>query len=232
MFYGLFSRAYVINLKARADRRREMRAELARIGKSFADADVTLFEAVRPDGPGAFPSPGARGCFMSHLGVLADAERRSEAAIMILEDDARLAADFTDRAARIFAALAQTDWGVFYGGYARLPASGEGLVSIDPGMALQTTHCIGFNGPAIAASRRYLEAMLGRPAGDAGGGPMHVDGAYSWFRKDNPQFRTFAAAPPLAVQRSSRSDIAARRWFDRAPVVREAANFARRLLRR
>jgi hypothetical protein len=110
--------------------------------------------------------------------------------------------------------------------------TGKGLTRLSPEEPVQTTHFVCFNGDAIAAARRYLEDMLSRPAGAAEGGPMHVDGAYNWFRKDNPQFVAYAAFPPLAGQRSSRSDVAGQRWFDRAPGVREAAQLARRLLRR
>lgn len=231
MFCGLFSRVYVINLRARADRRREMAAELQGIGRSFADADATLFEAVRPDDAGSFPSLGARGCFLSHLGVLDDAQARGEGAIAIIEDDAAFCADFATRAESLFAALGRANWGVFYGGYEILPVAGEGLVAVPADVALRTTHFICFNQPAIAPAAAYLRAMLARPAGAADGGPMHVDGAYSWFRRAHPQFATFAAAPPLAGQRRSRSDIMAPRWYDRLPLVRTAAGLARRLLR-
>ncbi|MBB5519860.1 glycosyltransferase family 25 protein [Amphiplicatus metriothermophilus] len=232
MLHTLFSRIYVINLESRPDRRREMAGELARIGLSFDHPAASLFSAVRPEDAGPFPSLGARGCFMSHLGVLADAEARGEGAIAILEDDAAFAPDFAARAPALLDALARRDWGVFYGGHRGLETGAAGLVEVPPARGVGATHFICLNGPAIGPARRYLEAMLARPRGSPEGGPMHVDGAYGWFRRDNPAFATFAAAPPLAVQRSSRSDVEGARWFDRAPVLREAAALARRVLRR
>ena len=64
-----FDRVRIVNLKARADRRREMRGELARLGLGLDDR-IALHEACRPDDRGDFPSLGARGCFLSHLTVL------------------------------------------------------------------------------------------------------------------------------------------------------------------
>lgn len=232
MFCGLISRLYVINLPSRADRRREMAAELGRIGKSLDDPDVKLFPAIRPDDAGGFPSVGAHGCFLSHLGVLDDALRRGEGPILLIEDDAALCENFLPRALAAFDALAGVDWGLFYGGYESLPVVGKGLVEIPGAAPIRTTHFLCFNRPAIAPLKRYLEAMLERPPGDGAGGPMHVDGAYCWFRKHHPEFRTFAVAPPLAGQRRSRSDIAAQRWYDRTPLISAVAGLARRLTRR
>lgn len=79
---------YVINLPYRADRRSEMAHQLVRVGLSFDDPQVVLFPAVRPTEPGALPSIGARGCFLSHLGVLRDALKKGARQILVLEDDA------------------------------------------------------------------------------------------------------------------------------------------------
>ena len=50
---------------------------------------------------------------------------------------------------------------------------------------------------------------------------MHVDGAYNWFRRANPQFKTLLAIPELGFQRASRTDIHELRWYDRVPLFRE-----------
>jgi glycosyl transferase, family 25 len=226
-----FKRIYIINLKSRSDRRREMADELARAGMSFDDSAVRLFSAVKPDDAGAFPSIGARGCFLSHLGILTDAAEGGAGPIAILEDDLELAQDFATRAPAVLDALGEKSWSIFYGGYEAGSFEAEGLNLVPPNLGLRTTHFICFNGPAIAPAKKYLEAILARPAGDAQGGPMHVDGAYSWLRKDNREMATYAAWPPLGNQRRSRSDIAGPRWFDRMPGLNKAAAVARRLLR-
>jgi len=84
----LMDAIYVINLPYRTDRRAEIDVQLARAGLSLSHPKVHLFEAVRPDEPGPFPSIGARGCFLSHLGVLKDAAMRGFDKVLVLEDDA------------------------------------------------------------------------------------------------------------------------------------------------
>ena len=92
-----FQQIYVINLPHRRDRRLEMAEQLEKIGLSFDNPAVRLFAAFRPEDPGGFPNIGARGCFMSHLGVLQDARERKFERILIFEDDLNFYPDFTTR---------------------------------------------------------------------------------------------------------------------------------------
>jgi glycosyl transferase, family 25 len=197
-----FAKAYVINLPSRSDRRREMSAELKRIG-----LEAEWFNAVRPDDRGEFESIGARGCFLSHLGVL----RRSLdlESVLILEDDVNFVRDF--RWPKI-----RPDWSIFYGGY-RFRPDGD----------VETTHFVAFRSNAIRLLVPYMEAQLSRRAGDALGGPMHVDGTYLWFRREHPELVTVLARPELGYQRHSRSDIypgTRRSWF--ADVARKLRNLS------
>lgn len=229
--FDYFSKIYIINLATRSDRRREMAQQLRRIGRDFSSSNIRLFEATRPDGPGGFESIGARGCFMSHLGVLQEAAREGQERILIFEDDLNFSADFLARAPRIFERLANLDWALFYGGHEALTSSApsvEGLTLLSPADSLLTAHFVAFQQPAIAELAEYLRNMLNRPAGDPAGGPMHVDGAYAWFRQAYPDRKTFVAQPVLGYQRSSRTDIHALRWFDRWPLAREMVAALRR----
>src|SRR5690606_15681426 len=70
-----FDRVYVISLASRTDRRKQMAAMLARAGVEICAGVVEFFDAVRSDAADGFPSPGARGCFLSHLAVLRRAKR-------------------------------------------------------------------------------------------------------------------------------------------------------------
>ena len=74
---------------------------------------------------------------------------------------------------------------------------------------------------------RFLEELQQRPPGHPDGGPMHLDGAYSTFRAQNPDVVTLIASPNLGWQRSSRSDIYPNAWFDRVPGFRQLAGAAR-----
>lgn len=222
-----FERVRVINLEHRADRRAEMSEQLARIGLSWDANGVARFPAVRPTEPGGFPSIGARGCFMSHLGVLR--ESTGARSVLVFEDDL----DFVpaiDQALPAALDALPPSWGIFYGGCKVDLAAGEGPLTRAPAKTpIGTTHFIAINGPVIDRAIAYLEAILLRPPGHPDGGPMHVDGAYSRFRADNPDIETWVAIPELGYQRPSRTDIHALRWFDRVPLVREAVSTVRRV---
>lgn len=231
MLDDFFDRIYVLNLPERKDRLAEMTAELAKVGASFDDPNIQLFPASRPSDMGKFPSIGARGCFTSHREMLHDAERNGYQRIMIIEDDLDFAEDFSGKAPAILRALSEHDWSMFYGGYEELTLDAKGLNALAPDQRVQTTHFVCLAGKAIIQAREYLDLLASRDAGHQEGGPMHVDGAYSWFRKHHPALQAFAVSPPLGVQRASRSDIADLKWYDKAPVIKQIAQIARSLIR-
>ncbi|HQT26033.1 MAG TPA: glycosyltransferase family 25 protein, partial [Burkholderiales bacterium] len=186
----LFDRIYIINLPSRPDRRKEMAGQLSRIGLSFAHPKVMLFPAIRPESKGPFPTLGARGCFMSHLGVLRHASENRYERILVCEDDLDFVFDFNDRISAVTEILAKEDWNMFYGGhrfgkgeFRTIHCGASQLTSVPSAEPVVTAHFIGFQGKTIGELAGYLEAMLGRPPGSDEGGPMHVDGAYSWYRK-------------------------------------------------
>ena len=222
----------VINLPHRDDRRREFADQLKRIGLSFDNPQVRLFEAVRPTEAAGFPTLGARGCFLSHLGVLREALAAGLDGVLICEDDLDFSPDMIRRLPAITAELKRQPWGLFYGGY-ESPPEGEalsaGLLRVEPAQAIGCLHFYAVRGSAIADLVRYLEAVLTRPAGHPAGGLMHVDGAICHFRSDHPQYTTLAVVPPIGVQRFSRTDIHALNWYDRWPVVRSLMAPLRRL---
>lgn len=227
-----FQRIFVINLPARTDRRREMAAQFEAIGLGPAPPLVRFVAARRPEAAAGFPSIGARGCFLSHLEVLRRARDQGLTRLLVCEDDLNFAPGFNRRMTAVAARLAGADWSLFYGGYAvdALPGrpGPDGLLAVPADFPVQTSHFLALNGQAtIAACIAHLEALLGRPPGDRRGGPMHVDGAYNWFRQAHPRLRTLLAVPVLGYQRHSRTDIHDLKWFDRLPLAREAAAWLR-----
>ena len=229
-----FQQIYIVNLAHRADRRLEMEVQLKSIGLSFYTHNIVLFPACRPDNSGGFTSIGARGCFLSHLAILRDAGAKGFDRILILEDDLNFSAGFMERIGGITNLLEVENWHIFYGGYflpTALPEfpAGMEVVKISPLSDIQTSHFIGFRGSAIDKVSKFLEALLGRQAGDKDGGPMHVDGAYNCFRRINSDQTTLLAVPELGYQRSSRTDIHVLRWFDRMPGFRHAVDGLRSL---
>jgi hypothetical protein len=90
-------------------------------------------------------------------------------------------------------------------------------------------HFVGIHRERLQELHEYLSAMLKRPAGHADGGPMDVDGAYSWFRM-RIAAKTLMADPELGHQRSSASDIRPG-WHDSVPVARTLSSLYRRVRR-
>jgi glycosyl transferase family 25 len=220
---NLFDAVYIINLPARTDRRREMIEQLALAGIESSDPGVIFFDAVRPTDAGGFPTIGTRGCFMSHVGVLKSALAAGHRRILILEDDANFIKDFQAEFAKLAPRLAQPDWGMAYLGALAVepPIDAPAAVTmLPPSTSVMGTHMFAVQSTVVRDAIDYFEAMLKRAPGDPAGGPMHVDGAYSWFRKSHPDIATLLCSPPLGYQRPSRTDVHAMKWFDRLPVVR------------
>jgi glycosyl transferase, family 25 len=227
-----FERIYIINLANRADRRREIEDQLVRVGLSLTSSRVVLFNAVSVRNPAGFPTAGARGCFLSHLGVLQDAAMRGFASVLILEDDVNFVDDFLERSDELEKALSSVSHHVFYGGHKFVLAppahEGRGWVDVDPMALVGLSHFIGLKGEAVGDAAGYLEAILARAPGDPAGGPMHVDGAYNWFRQAHPHYRTVAAMPEIGYQRASRTDVHELAWYDKLPFIRDVAVTLRR----
>ncbi|MEO6716754.1 MAG: hypothetical protein ABIM50_05840, partial [Novosphingobium sp.] len=159
---------------------------------------------------GDFTSVGARGVYLGQLAILREAAAANES-VLILEDDCTFAPLTRDYSA-------DGDWEIFYGGYEA--ATPDDLVNSD----IIGAHMMGFTAAGAKAVVAYLDALT------YDGIHPPIDAAYIWFRRAHPEAITHFAIPPLAHQRSSRSDIAPR-LFDRMPGLREVAELARRIRR-
>ncbi len=229
-----FALTRVINLRDRADRRREITAQLHALGMDFAPGRVELYAADRMTSLAGFDSLGTHGCFRSHLDILRDARDRGVDSLLVMEDDCEVLSRDLSRIADLAAALRTRAWHFAYFGHIVPPPEG-----MKPGAApgwieyngpVQTTVLYAVNRPVLAPLIDYLEACLTRPGGHPVGGPMPVDGALTMFRAARPEFLTLLAQPVLARQRSSRSDISVRR-FELIPGIRQAMSLARRIKR-
>jgi hypothetical protein len=201
-----FDRIRIINLPSRTDRRAEMTRELTRLGLAF-DPRIAFVDGVVVDDKRPFRRVGEKGVFLAHLHILSDAASAGES-VLILEDDV----DFTAAASSW---CRPDDCDIAYGGYEA--SQGTALEDAD----IIGAHCMGFSARAAKALVPYLQALLDLES------PPPIDGAYVWFRREFGDFKTSFADPVVAVQRPSRSDIAALRWFDRVPLLRGAASSAR-----
>ncbi len=223
MFMNRAHSTFVINLEHRVDRRTDMQRELLGIGW-----EATFFPAIRPSSAREFTSAGARGCFLSHLAVLKQAKALGVERLVILEDDVTFVRDFSRRWQSVLHKLDTTDWSVFYPGHA-LNGMSPGLSLLQPEVSVLCAHFMMINNHAISAIAEGLEAILKRPAGHPLGGPMHVDGAYSTIRAQNPRLQTYALSPVLGYQRPSRTDIRDTKWFDRPGPLEHLVRVVRRI---
>lgn len=204
--FGGFDRIRIINLPTRTDRRREMTAELERLGVA-RDPRIQFVDGILVTDQAPFRAPGEKGVFLAHLKILKEAAAAEEN-VLILEDDVDFAAGAADWNGVI-------DCDIAYGGYeASNPAD---LQQSD----IIGAHCMGFSPRATKALVPFLERLLSRES------PPPIDGAYVWFRRQNPDFVTKFANPTIAAQRPSRSDIAKLRLFDRLRVLRGPISLAR-----
>jgi glycosyl transferase, family 25 len=225
--FDCFDQVRIINLVDRPDRRREMAAQLGRMGALAPN--VEFYDARRPRDAGGFPSLGARGCFESHLAALRSARDAKVQSLLVLEDDLDFTRDGRERLGNVISQLSAHSWDFFYGAHLLGSDGRSGLVEIPADEPIITASCVGFSGEVISPLVEFLEGILGRPPGSPDYGPMHVDGAYTVFRMLNPQRITFAAFPSLGRQRSSPSDITPGSMFlDRWAPTRPVAALLRR----
>lgn len=229
-----FDRIVVINLARRKDRLREISEQLHRLGLSFDHPKLLRFDACRFDEPAGFPTTGTRGCFHSHMCVWQEAVARGDQSVLLLEDDLDLSPEIEPLLPLVLAALREANWSIFYGAVLKwLPGETptSPIAVAHPEEPILGGHFIAMRGEALKEVGSYLAKISQRPPGSVEGGPMHVDGAYGWFRRQNPRFQTRVAHPDLGFQRSSRTDIHALGLKDRIPIIRQLVGLARRLWR-
>lgn len=228
---GSFSRTFVVNLPERTDRRREVERMLARIATPEEMKRVEFFPAIRPQSADGFPNAGAKGCFLSHLEILKRAHALQLPNVLVMEDDLEIDDALANPPASV-TALKTRPWDMIYFGHVldnSAHASKDISMTEYPG-PITTTHFYAVSSHLLPRLIQFLEELLTRPEGHPDGGPMHVDGAYSTFRQQNPDVTTLVAFPNLGRQRSSRSDITPGR-LDHVPIARNAIQLLRRVRR-
>jgi len=217
-----FDRSYIINLLDRPDRRQQVTREFHRLGINVPTQKVLFYNATRPADRGQFADVGTRGCFTSHRNILDLASKDHLRNILIFEDDVCFRR--VDRALvrKLIDQLAVNDWDLVFFGYLSPPDDNlEGPLAPWSGDILGA-HFYAVNGRFIGTMLQYLQECEMRPRDHPNGGPMPVDGAYNHVRYVIPHVSVMLAVPVLARQRSSRTDIASKRYFDEVVWLRPA----------
>lgn len=225
-----FDRTRIINIPSRKDRRIETVEELTRNGFHMDEARVGFFEAVTPSEENGFPSIGARGCFLSHLGVLEEAMRLNLKNILILEDDIQFSRRISEYGKQAIESLEGMEWDIVYFGH---PFEGNSSVSVPAwkvvDQPIHLSHFYAVNGKSVRKLRDFLLQILERPPGHPDGGPMHYDAALNTLIQSNKDFLAYYFTWNLGYQRPSRTDLHALSFADRAPLLRPVMTMLRRL---
>jgi hypothetical protein len=132
-----------------------------------------------------------------------------------MEDDLTFCDDMAQRWPGTLSALPD-DWSIFCPAHDDL---GDGISLVDPAKRIVGAHLMVFRDSIAPRIISGLETIKSRPGGHPLGGPMHVDGAYSTIRKQNPDIKTYKLSPVLGYQRPSHSDISPN-FFDKVPAIR------------
>ncbi|MCF8383080.1 MAG: glycosyltransferase family 25 protein [Chlorobium sp.] len=214
-----FQKTAIINLPERKDRRTETIAECKRINCTIDNHKTAFFPAVKPAEPAGFPSIGVRGCFLSHMEVIRQAQQYQLGNILVMEDDIAFTPSANAILAEAMLELAGKEWGFLYLGHEYPVDSSrkERLLAIHEPLLL--AHCYAVNSTIFQSFLAFLEQLLQRPPGHPDGGPMHYDGAISTFRMQNPGITTYILNPSIAYQRSSRTDLHEISLWDRMPFL-------------
>ena len=236
---AFFDRTLIINLPARADRRRETVAELERYGVAVGggnnDDRVAFFDATKPADAGGFPTLGSHGCFLSHLAALRHARDGGARRLLVLEDDARPMPALRSVGPEMLADLDRRPWEMAMLGWQR--KSDLSLPTADRPRWKPTdeqyigTHAYAVQGDGfdklIALMAHTLAANEPR---HPDGRRWHIDELY-WIYGRDGHIRQLMALPTLFGQRSSRSDVVGElSWKETTPVVRTLYGLARRVV--
>lgn len=229
--FSYFDGVLIINLPHRADRRRQTELEL--MANGFYDLkkyNIEFFTATRPESLDGFLKIGSRGSLISHLNAIVEARSRGYKSLLLLEDDVKFTTAIKDP--EFLARLSNTlkhDWDLLYFG-----SNVEEYKVSEPtrflywSSELMLSHCLAINSTIFDDLILHLQQVLERPLGHPLGGKVGFDPSMNLFRQQF-QVATYVVAPPVAFQRSSKTDLGHEKWFDNVPILRSLAKAYRSL---
>jgi glycosyl transferase, family 25 len=228
-FYEYFDRIAVIHLPERRDRFKSLSAELQGMGIDIGQPKIQVPHAPRPVDLNGWPSRGVYGNFLSHLEILRQALKDGLQTIWVLEDDAIFSRSMCREQASLVARLQTSEWGLCYFGHSLTSE----LANQPPGLVASTAdfiwaHCYAVHARVLPRVVSYLERAVELPSGHPEGGRLYIDGAFTLFRRLNPDVLTLVANPALSVQKGCPSSLNDPKWYDTVMATRPLASLARR----
>jgi GR25 family glycosyltransferase involved in LPS biosynthesis len=227
--YEYFDRIAIIHLPERRDRFESLSAELRSVGFDIRQPKVQIPHAPRPADAAGFPSRGVYGNFLSHLGILRQAWQDGLQTIWVLEDDAIFSWRMRREQAALVERLKQSDWDLCYFGHSLThELANQPIGLVPPSGDFIWAHCYAVHARALPRIVAYLERAVELPAGHPDGGSLYIDGAFTLFRRLNPDVVTLVCNPALSIQKGSPSSLNEPRWYDKVALTRPLASLARR----
>ncbi len=226
--YEYFDRISIIHLPERKDRYYALVKELRRMGIDIRGSKVDVPNVPRPEDPNGFPSRGVYSCFLSHLEIHKKALKDGLDTVWVLEDDAIFSRRMCGIQGALVDTLQNTKWDMCYLGHTltkELAGQPAGLVP--PAADFLWAHCYAVHARVLPRLVPYLERATVLPSGHPEGGKLHVDAAFTLFRRFNPDVVTLVSNPRLSIQRGSFSSLNDRRWYDKSVVARPLVSAAR-----
>jgi glycosyl transferase, family 25 len=215
-------------LKERTDRYRALVRELRRLRIAVTDDKVHIPDTPRPEDANGFPTKGVYGNFLSHLDILKSAEHDNLRSVLVLEDDAIFSHRFAREQFKAADFLARNQWDICHFGHTLT----KELASLERGLPRYSgdfywAHCYAVHARILPRLIKFLQETIERPAGHPRGGKMYIDGAYTLFRKFNPEVVTLVSNPVASLQRGSLSNLANAPRYSRYPLLRKPVELAR-----
>lgn len=223
-----FDQIRIINLQDRADRKRAVIRELARIGVREIAPPISFYTAQRL-APNNSKQSGPKGSLISHREVIREAAASGVRNLLVLEDDVFFNEPQPGQIDAIINAMREKSWDIIYFGY--LKPDGVPLNGPLAGWSGGTIggHFYGMNQPFMEKMLAFMDSFGKAELGMDSTNPSFRDGAFNLYFERNPDLKRFLVAPSLARQRSSRTDLHQLSHFDRIPGLRDLAQMSRGL---
>jgi hypothetical protein len=227
--YEYFDRIAIIHLPDRRDRFLSLSTELRDMGIDIRQPKVQIPHAPIPSDWNGWPSRGVYGNFLSHLGILRQALQDGLQTIWVLEDDAIFSRRMRREQQALVETLKEREWDLCFFGHSlthELAQQPTGFVA--PNADFIWAHCYAVHARVLPRLVAYLEQAVTLPEHHPEGSRLYIDGAFTLFRRFNPDVVALVYNPALSIQKGCTSSLNDPKWYDTVAVTRPLVSLARR----
>jgi len=227
--YEYFDPIAIIHLPDRRDRFQSLSAELRDVGIDIRQPKVQIPHAPVPSDWDGWPSRGVYGNFLSHLGILRQALRDGLQTIWVLEDDAIFSRRMRREQQTLVETLKGREWDLCFFGHSLTHELAEQPIGfVAPNADFIWAHCYAVHARVLPRLVAYLEQAVVLPEHHPEGSRLYIDGAFTLFRRFNPDVVALVYNPALSIQKGCTSSLNDPKWYDTVAVTRPLVSLARR----